>query len=81
MYLAVGTGDGEISIWNAAQTEPICRIASTGDNRILDITWYDAGNLIFVCGSNGLVYFVVFDKPLKQLNQKEFVPIVMQVCG
>ncbi len=79
MYLAVGTGDGEVSIWNAAQTAPICRIASSGDNRILDISWYDAGNLLFICGSNGLVYFAVFDKPVKQLSPQEFVSTVMQV--
>jgi len=79
MYIVVGTGDGEISVWNAAQTEPICRLNSSGDNRILDISWHDSGSIFFACGSNGIVYFGIFEKSMKILNPDEFLTTVMNV--
>lgn len=79
MFLGVGTGDGEISVWNAARTEPICRITTTKDNRILDLDWFDHGKLLFACGSNGLIYFVVFDNPLNQISEIDFASKILQV--
>jgi WD40 repeat protein len=79
MYLAVGTGNGEISIWDATKTDPVCRLHTSEDNRILDIAWNDVGNLVFVSGSNGVVYFMALEVASKPLTGKAFLSIVMKV--
>lgn len=81
MYLAVGTGNGEISIWDATKTDPVYRLHTSEDNRILDIAWHDSGSLAFISGSNGVVYFMALETASKPLTGTEFLSIVMNVSS